>query len=152
LASYKVIFLYRHPIEVIFSRCATPRGPNVTHLQHIQCANNGKIWLHDVLTSGRDLYQLEEFFDHYTVPRARNYPIYCVKYEMLFEQLSLLNRMLGIPDIPSLYPRKIERPKVYNYVKELSVIYRSLIYKMNARPFVQVIAPLVERKVVNDAE
>lgn len=139
LGRYKVIFIYRHPIEVIFSRFAGVHGPKVDHLQHIRCPQNGNIWLGNVIKSGRDLYELEEFFDHYTLPRNRNYPIYCVKYEPLFQHMAEFNRVLGIPDVPSLYPIKVERRKKYMFVRELTTIYRSLIRKMNAKPFIQVI-------------
>jgi hypothetical protein len=151
LATYKVIYIYRDPIYVIFSRCTTTTGPNVAHLQHIQCINNGNIWLGDVVSSGKDLYQLEEFFDHYMVPRSRNYPIYAVKYEQLFEHMSLFNKVLGIPDIPHLYPKKKERTKRYTFVKELSCIYASLIGKMRARPFIQVVAPINTDETQTDA-
>jgi hypothetical protein len=141
LKSYKVIFIYRNPIEVIFSRFIQPQGPNVTHLQHIKCMNNGLIGLGDLLNTGKDLYGLEEFYDNYTIPKKRNYSIYCIKYELFFNNVSLFNRILEIPDIKTLYPIKNERQKHYTYLKELSTIYYRLIMKMNSMPFIKMVNP-----------
>jgi len=139
LSNYKVIFIYRNPIDVIFSRFATPTGPNITHMKHVKCDNNGEIYFGDIINSGKDLYKLEEFFDNYTVLKERNYTIYCIKYELFFNNISLLNKALGIPDIKSLYPFKNERKKRYTYVKELATIYYSLINKMSRMRFLEII-------------
>ena len=151
LNNYKVIFIYRNPIQVIFSRFALPKGPNVNHLQHIKCINNGEIYFGDVIKSNRDLYKLEEFYDNYTIPKKRNYPICCIKYEDFFNNISLFNKVLGIPDIKSLYPKNQERPKKFTYVKELSIIYYSLMIKMNKMRFIEIINPInSEDKFSND--
>ena len=76
LKNYKIIFMYRHPIQVIFSRFAQTKGPNIAHLQHIKCANNGNINIFDIIRLKKDLYGIEEFFDNYTIPTDRNYEIY----------------------------------------------------------------------------
>ena len=143
LSNYKVIFVYRHPIPVIFSRFTQTNGPNILHLQHIKCANNGNINLFDVLRSKRDLYGMEAFFDNYmTSPSNKNYPIYSVKYELFWNNISLFNNILGIPDIKEVYPIKQERSKRFSFVNELSFIYNSLINKMNKRNFIEIIRPL----------
>lgn len=149
LNNYKVIFIYRNPIEVIYSRMALPNGPNVNHLQNIKCNNNGKIYFGDVLKSKKDLYGLEEFFDNYTISKKRNYKIYCVKYEMLFNNIHILNKVLGIPDKKELYPTKQERRKKYDYLNDLYQIYASLIIKMNKMKFIEIINPL-EENIIND--
>jgi len=146
---YKVIFIYRNPIYVIFSRCVRPRGPLVEHLQHIKCINNGLIGLGDVLKTGKDLYGLEEFYDNYTIPKKRNYQIYCVKYENFFYNIELFNQILGIPNIKSLYPVKNETKKKYTYLKELGAIYYRLITKMNSMPFIKIVHPIKE-EISND--
>jgi hypothetical protein len=148
LSNYKVIFVYRNPIDVIFSRFATPSGPNITHMKHVKCKNNGEIYFGDVLKSGKDLYQLEEFFDNYTILGERNYQIFCVKYELFFNNISMFNIILGIPDIKNLYPSKSERKKKYTYVKELTAIYYSLIHKMNNKQFIEIIP--ANFKKIND--
>jgi hypothetical protein len=144
LANYKVIFIYRNPIQVIFSRFAQAKGPNITHLKNIKCDNNGNIWLGDVIRSFRDLYKLEEFFDNYTIPKKRNYNIYSVKYEQFFNNINLFNKVLCIPDIKELYPIKNERSKTFSYVKELSIIYNSLINKMNSMAYIKIIPPIAK--------
>lgn len=142
LDSYKVIFIYRNPIHVIFSRCINPGGPHVEHLRHIKCKNDGVIGLGDVLNSGVDLYGLEEFFDNYMIPKNRNYKIYAVKYELFFNHISMFNKVLDIPDVKTLYPIKYERNKRITYLKELSEIYYRLLMKMNSMPFIRTIEPI----------
>lgn len=142
LAFYKVIFIYRNPIDVIFSRFIQPQGPNTTHLQHIKCINNGLIGLGDIVNNGKDLYGLEEFYDNYTLPKKRNYHIYSIKYEDFFNNIELFNKVIGIPDIKSLYPNKVERRKRMTYVRELSMIYNRLILKMNLMTFIKIIPPI----------
>lgn len=158
LQYYKVIFLYRNPIDVIFSRFIQPQGPNISHLQHIKCINNGLIGLGDIIKNGKDLYGIEDFYDNYTVSKNRNYNIYCIKYEDFFTNIFLFNKILGLPDIKSLYPTKIERQKKISYLKELSLIYRNLIIKMSKMPFIKIVSPIenaVTTKIngtVNDLE
>lgn len=147
LSNYKVIFIYRNPIDVIFSRFALPNGPNIPHMKNIKCDNNGEIYFGDVLNSCKDLYKLEEFFDNYTLPKERNYPIYCVKYENLFNNIELLNNILGIPNIKSLYPIKNERKKKYTYVKKLTLIYYSLIIKMRSMRFIEIIPANLKKNI-----
>ena len=43
IKNYKVLFIYRHPIQAIFSRFTILNRPNIPHLQHIKCINNGNI-------------------------------------------------------------------------------------------------------------
>jgi len=138
LQNYKVIFIYRNPINVIFSRYAQKYGPNVQHLQHIKCDNNGDINIYDVLKSGRDLYKMEEFFDNYTMNKERNYDIYCIKYELFWNNISLFNKIMEIPDITELYPIKQETSKRLQFIVKLNIIYYSLINKMNKMRFIEI--------------
>ena len=146
LNNYKVIFIYRHPIQIIFSRFAQVKGPNINHLKHIKCDNNGNINFFDVINSKRDLYKIEEFFDNYTLPKDRNYDIYTVKYELFWDNISLFNKIIGIPDIKELYPIKKERAKKFSYLKELNYIYNSLINKMDKMKFIEIIKPVKEKQ------
>lgn len=147
---YKVIFIYRNPIDVIFSRFVQSKGPNITHLKNVKCKNNGLIGLGDIINSKQDLYGLEEFYDNYTIPKKRNYQIYCIKYEYFFYNIEVFNKVLGIPNIRSLYPIKAERTKTLTYLKELRAIYYNLIMKMKKMPFIKVINPLDEISNDND--
>lgn len=142
LENYKVIFIYRHPIQVIYSRFVQKNGPNVNHLNHIKCINNGNINIYDVLKFGKDLYKIEEFFDNYTIAKERNYKVYCVKYELFWDNISLFNRVMDIPDKKSLYPVKNERPKQLQFLPQLTAIYNSLINKMNSMKFIEIIEPI----------
>ena len=142
LKNYKVIFIYRHPIQVIYSRFSHRNGPNLAHLQHIKCDNSGNINIFDVLNSGKDLYKIEEFFDSYTIPTERNYNIYCVKYELFWDNISLFNQVMKIPDIKGLYPIKHERPKQLQFLVELTAIYNSLINKMKSMRFIEIVQPI----------
>jgi hypothetical protein len=149
LKNYKVIFIYRHPIKIIFSRFAQSKGPNITHLQNIKCTNNGNINFFDVIKSGRDLYGIEDFFDNYIFQNQdRNYDIYAVKYELFWNNISLFNKIMEIPDIKELYPSKQERLKSFTFVKELSYIYNSLINKMNKMNFIELIKPNKEENTI----
>ena len=150
LKNYKVIFIYRHPIQVIFSRFSQPKGPNINHLQHIKCDNNGDINLFDVIKTGTDLYGLEKFFDNYTISANKNYYIYSIKYELFFQNISLFNNIIGIPDIKELYPIKKERSKTFNFVKELNFIYNSLIHKMNGMKFIEIIKPIEKNNCIEE--
>ena len=138
LKNYKVIFIYRHPIPVIFSRFGLTK-PNVHHLKNIKCDNNGNIKFVDVIKSRKDLYKVEDFFDNYTIPKERNYDIYAIKYELFWNNISLFNKLMGVPDIKELYPVKSETPKKLSFINELNNIYRPLINKMKAMGFIEVI-------------
>jgi hypothetical protein len=80
------------------------------------------------------------------MPSNKNYPIYSIKYELFWNNISLFNYVLGLPDIKGLYPVKQERPKRFSYVNELSIIYGSLIHKMNKSRFIEIIKPLEQEK------
>ena len=153
LKYYKVIFLYRHPIPTIFSRFAQAKGPNINHLKHIKCDNNGNISIFDVIRFQKDLYKMEEFFDNYiNYPSEKNYPIYAVKYESFWENISLFNKLIGIPDKKELYPIRQERPKKMSFIPQLSNIYKRLIYKMNKKPFIEIIPPILNKSIEKKEE
>ena len=134
LQNYKVIFIYRNPIPVIYSRFIN----NKNHLNHIKCDNNGEINLFDVLKYKKDLYKLENFFDEYTT-NNKKYDVYCIKYELFWNNIEFFNNVMNIPNIQELYPIKIEHPKKYKYNNQLSIIYNSLIQKMNKMPYIKII-------------
>jgi hypothetical protein len=136
---FKVIYIYRNPIDVIFSRFISPSGANVPHLKHIMCENDGNILLEDVVLKKNDLYKLEQFFDNYTSKKKRNYKIYCIKYELFFENIETFNKILEIPDIKHLYPQKHERKKNVYYKNYLNKIYNPLKCKMNSMRFIEII-------------
>lgn len=148
LNNYKVIFIYRNPLQIIYSRFAQKHGPNVNHLKNIMCDNNGNINIYDVVKSCKDLYKIEEFFDNYVSNKERNYDIYCVKYEMFWNNIDKFNQVLGIPNIKHLYPEKKERIKLIQFKDQLNKIYMSLILKMNMMQFIEIIPKKQENEEI----
>jgi hypothetical protein len=139
LPNYKVIFLYRNPIDVIYSRFGGPRGTNINHLKHVMCKNEGNIQLNEVLFSKKDLYELEDFFDNYVYKTNKNYSIYCIKYENFFNNIELINKVLEIPNINSLYPTKKERKEKQIHVNILKNIYANLNLKMRKMHAIEIV-------------
>jgi len=135
-----VIYIYRNPVEAIFSRFSNPE-----HLQHIQCQQYFTI--QKVLDEKKDLYEVEEFFTNYTRKNVeRNYSIVCVKYEELFENWEKFNQTIGIPNVPDLYPIKKQRElrsnderKLKDAKKILTDIYSNLIQKMERMDFITIV-------------
>jgi hypothetical protein len=133
LDNYYVIYIYKNPIYSIYSRFTNP-----AHLVHIQSDKNIK--LNDVLTSKTDLYKIEEFYDNYTTKNEnRNYKIYCVKYEGLFDNIPEFNKMFGLENNENLYPKKNERNHNYQHYDELEKIYCNLLEKMQNMDFITII-------------
>jgi hypothetical protein len=125
LENYYVIYIYRNPSFSIPSRFRIPE-----HLQHIQIDNTIK--LEDVISSGEDLYKIKEFYDNYMIPNTkRNYKIYCVKYEELFDKQDELSKLLGIGKLDLV--NKSSRIKSH---PELDIIYSDLIDEMNKNDFI----------------
>ena len=133
VSNFKVIFVYRDPVKAIYSRYNNPR-----HLKNIQCINtNTKI--KDVIETKKDLYGIEEFFDNYASSAPKNYKIFFVKYEEFFKKIPEFNKTMDIPNIPQKYPKENVTKRDLIYYKELQVIYKPLIDKMNKFNFIEVI-------------
>ena len=133
LNDYYVIYIYRNPSFAILSRFQ-----DLKHLQHIQTDESVK--LNDVLNTKKDLYKIREFYDNYTKPNEkRNYKIYCVKYEDIFDKQDELSKLLGIGKLNLVNKSSAEdninkSPK--KEIKELNNIYRDLIEEMNKNEFI----------------
>lgn len=141
LKNYKVIYIYKEDvIKSIYSRFIKDNKPFVDHLKHIMCKDDGNIRLIDVVKEKKDLYEIEEFYDNYmTSKKSRNYRIYGIKYERFWRNIPLFNKIMEIPNIISLYPIKIETPKIGVYDKELYEVYENLINKMKKNNFIVII-------------
>ena len=136
LYKYKVIFLYRNPLEVIYSRYID--APNM--LKNVQCKDID-ITVADCIAAKKDLFELEDFFDNYTnsVNQTRNYPIYCVKYAELFDNISQFNQIFSIPNIATLYPTKCEKNKDTETISlTLKEIYKPFNTKIEAMKFIEI--------------
>lgn len=130
LNNYYVIFIYRNPVYAIRSRYTSDYKYYKEHLKNIQIKNN--IELDDVLKSQKDLYKIKEFYNNYTKPNIkRNYKIYNIKYEDIFEKQNELCRILGIEklDLVNTSKRKIDNDKLID-------IYSDLIDEMNNNDFI----------------
>ena len=135
LPNYYVIYIYRNPIKAILSRFSQSE-----HLAHIQ--TNPTITLNQVLSERKDLYGIENFFDNYTqqAPNKRNYKIYCVKYEDLFQKMTEFNRIFNITCSPGNYPQERTRDKPFtNDIVILYQLYANLIERMKNMPFIQIV-------------
>jgi hypothetical protein len=132
LHKYNVIFLYRNPIDVIYSRYID--SPDM--LKNVQCSDVN-ISVEYCMREGKDLFELEDFFNNYTTKSVKNYPIYCVKYEDLFENIPLFNETFALPNIPSLFPERKEKEKKIQAPKELVEIYQPFTEKLKQMTFIE---------------
>ena len=125
LKNYYVIYIYRNPSFSIPSRFENPY-----HLEHIQIDRNIK--LEDVLSRGEDLYKIREFYDNYMKPNEkRNYKIYCVKYEDIFNKQDELSSLLDIGKL-----NIVNESTRKNSNEKLDEIYADLISEMNKNNFI----------------
>jgi hypothetical protein len=143
--NYTVIFIYRDPVKAIYSSFIdTTSHPGyigccIDHLKHI---GRREIHLSEIAEKKTDLYGIEDFYDQYTESpffpeRKRNYTIYCVKYEDFYENLVEFNRIIGIPDVPSLYPEKREKQRIPYNKEILEKIYQPLKKRMESMAFIE---------------
>lgn len=127
LVNYYVIYIYRNPSRSIMSRFENPE-----HLEHIQ--SDPSITLNDVLTTGKDLYNLGEFYNNYTQPnKKRNYKIYCVKYEDIFDKQDELSQVLGVGNL-----HLVNKSKKNATDEKLDTIYKDLIDIINKNDFIMI--------------
>lgn len=125
LQDYIVIYIYRNPCLSIRSRFNNPN-----HLENIQI--DSTIKLEDVLSTGKDLYEIRQFYDNYIkLNEKRNYKIYCIKYEDLFDKQDELSDLLGIGKL-----NLVNKSKRTNYDEKLASIYADLIDEMNKNKFI----------------
>ena len=134
LKNYYVIYIYRDPVKAILSRFT-----HAGHLLHIQANPNTTI--QDVITSKQDLYGINNFFDNYTTMNSkRNYNIYCVKYEDLFNNMDVFNKTFNINLTNQHLP--VERTNVKpftNDIVELYGVYNGLLEKMKKMKFISIV-------------
>lgn len=128
LKNYYVIYIYKNPVKAIISRFHNP-----THLKHIQ--SNESIKIKDVINESKDLFGINNFYNNYTESKKRNYKIYCIKYEELFEKQDELSKIFSIGSL-NLEKKEKEREFDKNDYNKLCKIYENLINKMNNNNFI----------------
>jgi hypothetical protein len=143
LNNINVIYIYRNPVDAIYSRFYIKRNEDCYSISIDHLTNIGaEHWnVPAVVGNMRDLWKLGEFFNNYTTPNTqRNYKIYCVNYDKFWDNISLFNSTLNLPDVKELYPiRKETKSACSMYIKELNEIYKPLIDKMEALPPISVV-------------
>lgn len=126
LHNYYVIYIYRNPSFSIPSRFWIPG-----HLNNIQTTD---IKLDEVIKSGEDLYKLREFHNNYIKKnKNRNYKIYCVKYEDIFDKQDNLSELLKVGKL-----NMVNKSKRKNSNKDLDEIYSDLIKEMEENEFITI--------------
>lgn len=135
LEDYTVIFIYKNPIKAIYSRYIPYyKDCHKLHMNHVQIKETD---LKDVIEQKKDLFGIIEFYNNYTTKNnERNYKIYCVRYEDIFEKQANLSEILGIGP---LNLSKREKSKDYTHYVELAHIYSDLMDDMKKRSFVDII-------------
>mgnify|MGYP000247387335 CR=1 FL=1 len=125
IKKFYVIYIYRNPSYAIPSRFLNP-----LHLEHIQ--TNKNIEIQHLLNTGKDLYGINEFYNNYTeYNENRNYKIYSVKYEEIFNKQDELSEILGIGKL-----NLVNKSNRKDSNKQLDKIYKDLIDKMNKNNFI----------------
>lgn len=131
--NYYVIYIYRNPIKSILSRFTDP-----LHLQHIQ--TDDKITIDDVINEEKDLYGIKEFFNNYTQPNSnRNYKIYCIKYEDIFDKKDEISKLFQIGNL-NIVKKETDRSDMENkYYDKLYPVYKDIIESMNRKDFITIV-------------
>ena len=129
LHKFKVIFIYKDPVKAIYSRFTDKQ-----HLKHI--GSNPYVTIPDFAHKKIDLYQLEAFYDNFVNDNDRNYKIYCVKYEELFEKQDELSKVLELPEPLCLTKKETNRQRPH--AQDLETVYKPLKDKMAAMPFIHI--------------
>jgi len=107
LSTFKVIFIYKNPINAIFSRF-----DSVTHLQNIQ---SKEMKYSNIFTKKEDLFGITEYYNTYMNKSERNYIIYCIKYETFFDNTTNFNNVIGIKNHKLSYLTTKEKNVEVNY-------------------------------------
>ena len=132
LENYYVIYLYRNPVDAILSRFKNP-----DHLKHIQ--TNPMNTIQDVVDQETDLFGIHEFYQNYATENGnknRNYNIYCVKYEELFDKQDELSDLLRLGGPLNLVKKETTKEVDELQMNKLNAVYKELIDTMANNPFI----------------
>ena len=136
---YKVIYIYINPISIISNMIKNNNDDDSKIIRMIE----------DSIITQTDLFRMEDSFDNFTnmTPKInRNYGIFCIKYETMFDHWKVINNILGIRNIKELYPIRnniddINNKEYHSIIKEIDLeilnkIYKNLIRKMSYMHFI----------------
>jgi hypothetical protein len=87
-----------------------------------------------VINQSKDLYQLQQFYDNYTKPALRNYNVYCVKYEQIFERQAELSNIFEIGPL-NLVRKESDHRELESKHPQLYTVYHDLIQQMAKNDF-----------------
>ena len=132
LHEYYVIYIYKNPVKSILSRFININ--RAAHLNHIQI--DPTIKLIDVVKSQTDLYKINEFYKNYTCNNNRNYKIYCIRYEDMFEKQNEISELFGIGNLNLI---KKERDIRTEHIDVLNRIYKDLNDKMRSNNWLMIV-------------
>ena len=135
IENFYVIYLYRNPVNAIKSLLRRFESTFDTHLKHIE--TDPLITINQIINKRMDLIGLENFYDNYTgTNTARNYNIYCVKYEEIFDKQDILSGLLSIGKLNLEKCENYYEPPSNGFVDILMSIYNNLIVKMEKNSFI----------------
>ena len=132
LKNYYVIYIYKNPVKAILSRFTGNPAFNKKHLRHVGC--NPRVTVDAVINQSKDLYQLQQFYDNYTKPALRNYNVYCVKYEQIFERQAELSNIFEIGPL-NLVRKESDHRELESKHPQLYTVYHDLIQQMAKNDF-----------------
>lgn len=131
LENYTVIYIYKNPINAIYSRFMRS-----VHLRYIQAKK--EYTFQQLIDAKSDIFGLEEFFDNYFTPNPeRNYKIYCIKYEEMFDHFQEISEKLNLIEPLNITKKETVRDQVE--IDTLTQIYQPLIDKMKTKKFLEII-------------
>jgi len=133
LNNYKVIFIYRNPINAIYSRFDSK--------YHLLNIDSPTLDYESVYKTLGDVFRIGEFYKNQFTSEGRNYKVYCVRYEDIFIRINEFNKVLGIspPKEKILIPVRNETLRVQREYAHLWKIYKELIEDMLKKEFITVI-------------
>lgn len=125
-----IIYIYKNPIHAIYSRFVLPQ-----HL--VNMGVNPSTTIEKVVEKKEDIFRLNEYFNDFTTDNDRDYPIYCIKYEDIFDEENQrkLSEIIGV-NVKSIIRKETKRN--YPHYEVLKEIYQPLIDKMDALPFIHI--------------
>ncbi len=135
---YRVIFIFRSPIDAYLSR-----GSSLQHCKNIDGYYRNHI--KDRLTyvkSGVDIMRYNEHFHNYAVRGNKKYDIICINYHKIWENLEEILTVLEIPlsEIKNFPPKRVKEKQVdAEILTGLNYMYHDLLEKIKQMPAIKIV-------------